>query len=445
MPIVEVPETIASGMEEYREIFYRDEGFEHIMRYVSGLILSPNKTMAGIYDQQVWQGYKPSERAMHAAVFEANWSSEELMERHREILGIQHQGRGREVISLDWTLAHHERGPKIYANSKAYDYVEKRNTLYQTVVTAVVANRAIIDGIAIEVQKPSTTAEELAYLNQTAQQSYQQMEQAQKRMLELMHHLKHRLEYKKRTEIALEIVQQLEAEGHFAEADYAFDNGVLTLDLTKFIESANKHWVSEIESSRNINWEGQWRRVDDVAAQLRQTHPESFRIVEVKMRNGEEKQFKAFTKVVRLKKYGKKRLVIMHENLDLTDNARFLLTDALHWESSRVIETWSYRWAAEIFHEFSKQVTGLESSQVRKEEAVKRHFRLSCVAQSIVQRAPAIVSKSERFSFADGKVTFGQKCRSIARQCFFSILTLAKNLFVRGHSPEHVLEVLIPA
>ena len=54
MPIVEVPETIGSAMAEYRDIFFREEGFEHIKRYISGLILSPNKTMSGIYDQQVW-------------------------------------------------------------------------------------------------------------------------------------------------------------------------------------------------------------------------------------------------------------------------------------------------------------------------------------------------------------------------------------------------------
>jgi hypothetical protein len=68
----------------------------------------------------------------------------------------------------------------------------------------------------------------------------------------------------------------------------------------------------------------------------------------------------------------------------LSDAPRFLLTDAQHWESGRVIETWSYRWASEIFHEFGKQVTGLEAAQVRKEEAVTRHFRslalgLSCL------------------------------------------------------------------
>ena len=62
---------------------------------------------------------------------------------------------------------------------------------------------------------------------------------------------------------------------------------------------------------------------------------------------------------------------------------RFLLTDALHWESGRVIQTWSYRWASEVFHELGKQVCGLESAQVRKEEAVIRHFRLSCVSRVV--------------------------------------------------------------
>jgi hypothetical protein len=72
--------------------------------------------------------------------------------------------------------------------------------------------------------------------------------------------------------------------------------------------------------------------------------------VKVSCRNGEEKCCWVFTKVVRLKRYGRKRLVIVHEQEDLTDAPRFLLTDALHWESGRVIQTWSYRWASEVFH-----------------------------------------------------------------------------------------------
>ena len=78
-------------------------------------------------------------------------------------------------------------------------------------------------------------------------------------------------------QIVVEMVAQVEEEGQFPQADYAFDNGVLTLELTRLIESKGKHWVSELESSRHILWQDEWRRVDEVARELRQQHPKSFR------------------------------------------------------------------------------------------------------------------------------------------------------------------------
>jgi hypothetical protein len=259
---------------------------------------------------------------MHAAVFDADWSSEDLMVKHRALVAADHRGgRGREIIALDWTLSHHERGPHIHGVKQAYDYVEDRYCQFQTVVTATISNRELVDGVAVEVQLP----------------------------------------------------------------------------------------------------------------------------IKVKGRNGEERKYWAFTKVVRLKRYGRKRLVIVHEKEDLSDAPRFLLTDALHWESGRVIETWTYRWPSEIFHEFSKQVTGFESAQVRKEEAVKRHFRLSCVAQSLVQQAACSGGKSERFAFADEKATVGQKVYTIAREALAGVLQFAQGLFAQGRTCDQVLEALMPA
>ncbi len=445
LPIVEVPETIRNGMLNYRHVFCRDEGFDHVSRYVTGLVISPNKTLQGIYDLQVWDGKKPSRRAMHGSVFESGWGSDALIQQHRSVVSSDHRGCSREVISLDWTFAHHDRGSEIYGVDKGYDYVENRPGQFQTVVTAVISNQSLIDGLDVVVQEPSKHKEEMAYLRATVKEGYDQMEAVIERLLELLHHLKHEREYKKRTEIALELVQQIEQEGNFPDANYAFDNGVLMLELTRFIEACGKHWVSELECSRNIQWRGDWVRLDAVAAELREKHPETFRFVRVRCRNGETKECWAFTKVVRLKRYGRKRLVIVHETKDLSDPPYYLLTSANHWNSGRTIQTWSYRWSSEVFHEFTKQVTGLESSQVRKEEAVKRHFRLSCVAQSLIQRASAIVSESERFEFAKGKITFGQRCRTIAREVFRSLLELSKRLFAEGKSCEQVLDMLMPA
>jgi len=60
MPLVGVPETIRRGLAPYRDMFCRAEGFEHISRYVTGLLLSPHKTLQGIYDMQVWEPGGPT-------------------------------------------------------------------------------------------------------------------------------------------------------------------------------------------------------------------------------------------------------------------------------------------------------------------------------------------------------------------------------------------------
>ena len=186
IPMIEVPGSVAAGMEKYRKIFCREEGYEHVSRYVTGLIISPNKTLQGIYDQQVWKGKKPSRRAMHVGVFESGWDVGELMRDHRGEVSPDHRGQGREVISLDWTFSHHERGANIYGVKKGYDYVEKRPSQYQTIMTAVISNRAYIDGLEVVVQEPSYEEEEIGYLNSTVKESYLQMAAVRERMLELL-------------------------------------------------------------------------------------------------------------------------------------------------------------------------------------------------------------------------------------------------------------------
>jgi len=172
LPIIGVPETIRRGLAPYRPLFCRDEGFAHVSRYVTGLILSPNKTLQGIYGVQVWgEAEKPSRRAMQEAVFEAGWDADALLPLHRQVVAPAHRGRGREVLSLDWTYAHHERGPKIWGVKKAWDHVERRMAQYQTIVTAVIANRERLDGVEVVVQQPDWHEEEVAYLQETVQES----------------------------------------------------------------------------------------------------------------------------------------------------------------------------------------------------------------------------------------------------------------------------------
>jgi|SRR5262245_11870239 len=60
-----VPPTIANGMQNYHDVFFREAGYEHVSRYVSGLVLSKNKTLQAIHAQQVWPEGKEVSRSFY--------------------------------------------------------------------------------------------------------------------------------------------------------------------------------------------------------------------------------------------------------------------------------------------------------------------------------------------------------------------------------------------
>ena len=55
LPIISVPQQIAQYLQDYRDVFCRDEGFDSISRYITGLLISPNTTLQAIHDLQVWE------------------------------------------------------------------------------------------------------------------------------------------------------------------------------------------------------------------------------------------------------------------------------------------------------------------------------------------------------------------------------------------------------
>lgn len=189
LPIVGVPPTLTRLLSNYRDLFCRHQGFAHVGRYLTGLLLCPNQTLQGIHAQQTWLDQAPvSRRAMHAAVFAARWDDAALMSRHRAVVTAEHRRRGREVIALDSTLAHHERARQMFGVKRRYDYVEKRMSRPQILITATVANRDYIDGIEVAVQRPQYEAEERQYLRMTARDSYEHLEQVRARLVELLHY-----------------------------------------------------------------------------------------------------------------------------------------------------------------------------------------------------------------------------------------------------------------
>ncbi len=446
LPILNISSIISGYLSSYRDVFYRSEGFDWVQRYLIGLLISPNKTVQGIYNLFVWLDpkYRRSRRAMHASLFESGWDDAALMGQHRHVVSEIYDSSGRQVIVLDWTLGHHLRGSHIFGTKKRFDYVLKNWNLHQILLTATISNRDRVDGLDVIVQEPGYLKAEKAYLKATCQENYDDIQAAGQRLMELLHHYLNRQSYRKRSDLFVESVRQLEDENQFPKADYAFANGVLCPQLARLLGEREKYWLSELEVTRLIWRHNKYQHIQDVAAQLRQQSPQSFKKVTFRKRNGESETNWLFSKCVRLKKFGKVRIFIVHEKEDLSDRPRFLVANALHWEARRALETWDYRWGCEVFHEFGKQCAGLESAQVRNEDAVKKHVRLSCVAQSLLQSVPAKPSTSEKFKFAKGHITCGQKWRALAREVLRSTIDTVKIMIENGKTTNEILDQLMP-
>jgi hypothetical protein len=124
------------------------------------------------------------------------------------------------------------------------------------------------------------------------------------------------------------------------QAHSACANGLRTGEWTRGIAGGGQHGGSEVASARHSQWQGHWRRGDEGAQVVRSAHPESCRAGRIRGRQGDATQVWACTKVVRLKRSGRQRLVIVHAQAQLEDAPRGLRTEAPHWASGRGMAAW---------------------------------------------------------------------------------------------------------
>jgi hypothetical protein len=240
-------------------------------------------------------------------------------------------------------------------------------------------------------------------------------------------------------------VQQLAQEGPCPEAHEAFDHGVRTVALTRGMAQSKQPGGRALEGSRPLQWQGQWPRVDAGATGRRRDHLDRVRSVRVRGRHGDTQQGWGLTNGVRRKRSGRKRLGMIPAPAAWRDTPRFLLPDALHGASGRVMEPWRYRGASDILHAVSQHVPGLEAAQGRPEEAGKRQLRFRCVAQSLVQRAPATGAETARLAFAKGEPIFGQRGRASTREVLHGLRQFVAQWLGQGRSCAAILEMLMPA
>ena len=362
--ITEYPLVVQSHLERFSDLFTRPQS-SHFAEYVTGLIVCDRANIKHINNSFVGhREYSNKDRFMTAATWPEEKVDQRRLELIKESVGALNPDKG--ILVIDDTLLE-KFGHHIAEVGKFYDHAHARYILGHNLVTSFyVTPRA---GFPIGLR---------LYLKREQDDPT----------------------FKTKHQLAQELIEQaLALELRFKTV--VFDAWFLASELIKFIESKNLNWVAAAKSNRSMFYRGQRFSLEAFHNTLSQS---DFKKLEI-----DGVTYYYFTKSVTVAKLGNVRLVILHQEEDLSDTPKFLLTNQLEWEVRRILMVYKSRWPIDTFYRDSKQNLGLGDYEMRDLLGIKRHWYLVFLSYTLLTLSS--LDRSLRKWVTANVQTIGEKCR----------------------------------
>jgi hypothetical protein len=169
-----------------------------------------------------------------------------------------------------------------------------------------------------------------------------------------------------RLPLAVKLIDEM-GTSKLAPNAYAVDSSLFTQQVIGRINQSEKPWLVDSEKDRIVYYKGEEYNCETFC----QTIPKaSFQKVTVKVRHHEYTRW-IFSCTVRIRHYGKVRIVIIYDNPDKQGEPIYAFSNMLVWNTHKILSVRLHRWDIESFHEQIKQFLGAEDSQLRTEEGVR--------------------------------------------------------------------------
>lgn len=385
--ITDYPAMVKNFLHRFEDIFSQPQ-LRHFAQYVTGLIVCDKATIKQINNSFIGhREYSNKDRFMR----EASWPEEEVDHRRLELIkesvGPLNPDKG--VMVIDDTILE-KFGKHINEVGTFYDHAEGRYVLGHTIVTSHYVTPRTCFPIGWRL-----------YLKRDKRDKT----------------------FKNKLKLAQELIEQAVLMD-LPFKSVVFDAWYLAKDVVTFIESQGLHWVGAAKSNRLIFVGGQRMRLDAFGQSLNRS---DFKKIDIN-----ETTFYCFSKTVRMSKLGKVRLLIVHQEEDLSDEPKYLVTDNLRWEARRILRMYQSRWQIETFYRDAKQNLGLEDYEMRDLLGIKRHWYLVFLSYTLL--ALGSMDRSLRKWIDANARTIGEKCRWSASEIIrnFTLWVLKQNSLNRS-------------
>lgn len=465
LPIVDIPKVVSHYSPHFSHLF-KGEGLKYFERYLSGLILSENKTVEGI--NRLFVKDPRDQSRLNRFLNDSTYDLSALNKRRLELLqsnsktAFKKGSRGG-VLSIDDTLLEHY-GKQMDEIGYIWDHVKHHNVLAHNVVNFYYSDEQTDYPIDFKFKKP-VNVEQLekalddaeVHLNPTHREK--KMEKTAKWRQYLLRRWGD-YQYKKpilqqaytsKIMIAKSFLKNFVEQYPDLKLPVSFDSWFTGPPFIEYIDKELRlAFVAGIALKEKVVLKGSKQKtLTDFAEDLQAAHTEKkpiFKPVTFTYK-GQQKTFYIYHKVHRIKNFGRKLLMISHSKKDLSGKARCFICNRHQWHAKQLAYISRHRWPVEVFHKEGK-AEGLDKYQLRNFRAIKRHYALVIMVYSILKLAQndkAILDQLpiEFKANLDGSVAHWRrklKAENLLNFVSFLILSL-KN----GQSMESILQPFVKA
>ena len=206
------------------------------------------------------------------------------------------------------------------------------------------------------------------------------------------------------------------------------------------IDGYGQAWVCRLAKSRlvQVPEDKSFVNIEEFATSLTK---DMFKPLKVRTRQGEERTYWCAGKNLVIKDWKKLRVVISYDNENLDGEPVYFISNRIYWtQAYKLLDHYIMRDSIEHLIRDNKQELGFEDGQMRREDAVKKHWELSFAAYAFLEFA-VTVDYPEGME-APKLETIGQKCRFTETRLLQSLVKLIETLILEGRTTKEFLDLI---
>jgi hypothetical protein len=462
-PLVEIPAIVQHYAPFFASVF-SPEALQQFQRYVSGLIVSENKTVDGINRLFVLDVRNQSSlnRLLTASPFSVGALNQARLTLLQGLPGTQMKAKG--VLSLDDTLLAHY-GKQFDNIAYLYDSAQKCYVWAHNLVNLHYSDDQTDYPVAFRLWEPAdleTLATGLIAAGVTIRQSKNSLKDSEPKkwrqyLLGLWRRHQHKPEVQKLYQSKLLLAQQILSDfcttRPYDTFPVTFDNWYTQPAFCRFLDKTLKvPYVGTLAGDDLVVLQQVQQKLDAFDAHLQQEHHQAlkdgarpiFHQLSIPYKGAQETYYSS-CKTHHIHNFGKQRLVINHRKADLSDAAAYFICNKLQWQAGGITRIRRHRWPVEVYHEEGK-ADGLDQYQVRDFEAISRHIALVAVTYSLLRAAQhdeALLHKLQRHVQTTLDGSAGSWRRNTQAQALWTLATFIATGLSQGQTLQDVMEPLV--